>query len=911
MDSTNDEEAQQERKHAVQTWLNDAGAKVPDTLDVSGALDDSGATALHLAVAHGSLSGLRLLAARLPSVDLLDDNAWTPLYTAIMQKNQAAALTLLELGASPNGSTHESPCPLYAACYHGLHDVIVRLVAAGADVLYTMEDKSTPLTALNALDDDIDIAAMATVLLHAGALTASNAKHAVFWFAPNIDRIRLLVPFGLRAEDIDAELLVLDLPLLQLYIELGGNPNAVCYAYSANVPLLTCLLQKGDQTGARFLAPYANVNYVDEAGFSGNVCALRAAIATFPEPLTIEVLLTYGSDMPQEFYNDALALAIGDDCVQLESLERIASKANMTSKPFLAYAVRDAERVALLLRLGADPNQHNENGVSPLYLACLGEYAESVRLLVPVTLDAISERHNGKSALDVALPNLQRAIAVTLLRAGFPAPPKLSIEDLYFHPALPKTYVWSLWHASYEGFTAYSRLELQYMMALSSALDDPTSPRPTTGLTRDGLALLRAEVNFRKSQELFGMTATTTRGVFFLDDPKIAAVHATLMHQLAPLEATAQWDGPRLDVVDPALYGVVYDRTLYYVTQHGGRLGVPTAKAPSSRVDQSEWSSVTCDLEQFLPTPVTWDALTGRATLDSYLNNIPVSMKALYETLSDSLSLVLPLVNHAETFHVEDSRPRIRLSKKAASHATVKAAVVPELPRAKGFKFQPISTRSVFGPPSRRQVYCGVQGYRATTAPTVTPWQRTTGAVNEGVSRTALVFYDVRNVVVRVELAETFAYARTCPSLNDPAIEVHCPNRDVVQTQVTGHVTAHASRVLILQCAAAYRFVLTPVDASGPGHCKVLTWHCVSPDVDALLSTAEVFPQQKAQFLDDTVHGTRLATLPDAVLDLVLSFFGRLFLDDVQARDIASVSKQKRAAMVRRSMGALPTDGTA
>ncbi|KDO32305.1 hypothetical protein SPRG_02784 [Saprolegnia parasitica CBS 223.65] len=298
-------------------------------------------------------------------------------------------------------------------------------------------------------------------------------------------------------------------------------------------------------------------------------------------------------------------------------------------------------------------------------------------------------------------------------------------------------------------------------MALSSTLDDPTSPLPTTGLTRDGLALLRAEVHFRKSQKLFGMTATTTRGVFFMDDPKVAAVHAALTHHLAPLEAAAQWDGPRLDVVDLARYGVVYDRTLYSATQHAGRLGVPTAKASSSRVDASEWSSVTCALEQFLPTPVTWDAVTGRVTLESYLNNIPVAMTALYETLSDSLSLVLPLLNRAESFHVEDSRPRIQLSKKAASRATVQAAVPPELPRAKGFKFQPISTCSVHGPPSRRQVYCSVLGYRTTTTPVVTPWQRATGAVNEGVSHTALVFYDVVNVAVRVELAETFAYART------------------------------------------------------------------------------------------------------------------------------------------------------
>ncbi|EQC41753.1 hypothetical protein, variant [Saprolegnia diclina VS20] len=852
-------------------------------------------------------------------LDVLNTEGVTPLYVAISNTHASCALLLLEHGASANGRTEESPSLLYIACFHGLSDVVCRLVAAGANVHVVVEGDCTPLTALAALDKRIDIAPMVTALVAAGATIGPNPKRVVRWLARNLVRLRLLMPHVLRADDIEPALLDYNVPLLQLYIEMGGNPD-VCVdvddVYVGDtkvhrVRLLCHLLRRGDRDGACFLARYSDVNYIDEYGVMAETSALRAAISNRVDASVLEALLAHASHPPPQYYNGALKVALREGgSVPEDTFNLIASKADMTSEPFLASNgyYFDGECVRRLLRVGADPTMRSAEGYSALFMAAQYNGDGAVQLLAPfATTDMIAERHDGESILDVVLKQQQcRRMLVPLLHAGFPQPHNLPIEALYWHPANVGSHTAAAHHlglAPYVLRPAYARLELQYMAVLSAVLDDPNwlkAPLPTTNLAPDGLALLRAEVAYLKTQKTSGFTPSTSRGVFFKDDPKIAVLHRALQYQLAPLEAAAQWHDHRLDVVDPAMYGAVYGHTQYSFEPHRGRLGVPTETVWHSDIEYYNLAPVTCFTQQFLPTNVAWDAATGRATLKSYVNNVPPSMCELYETLTASLSFVLPLLHHVESTP-HDDQPRIRLSQTASRR--LKGTKPPVLPSVKGFEFPRIATWDT-DVPSQRQVLCGVQCYRTILPglPTVTAWQRPTSAINEAIGTTALVLYDARNVTARVEFAQTFAATNTCPRPSDPSTEVLCRKRNVVQSQTTGAVTLSPSRIVFFDCATAYRIVLSPIDASHPGHCKVLSWAFVSKDMDPLLSTAEVYPQQKHWFYD-AVQGSRLATLPTVVVDHVLSFFGDFILDDAKAQAIANASKATRCEMLTRLMG--------
>lgn len=213
-----------------------------------------------------------------------------------------------------------------------------------------------------------------------------------------------------------------------------------------------------------------------------------------------------------------------------------------------------------------------------------------------------------------------------------------------------------------------------------------------------------------------------------------------------------------------------------------------------------------------------------------------------------------------------------------------------------------------------RQVLCRVESLHAPPTPWTTEWRRSTGAINEFVRLSALVFYDLVNVEARLELRETFERANTHPSPEDASTEVRASVlvsidtttglRSVFgpgkRTQDTGFVTARQGRVVVIHTNVAYRITLRRIDATRDGHCKVLTWYLVDPYYGGLLSTVEVYPRQKTWFLD-AMQGTRLAALPMDLLELVLLCVGAGFVDDAT---LVEKCHAARDDIVRRAMHA-------
>ncbi|KDO24500.1 hypothetical protein SPRG_20905 [Saprolegnia parasitica CBS 223.65] len=365
-----------------------------------------------------------------------------------------------------------------------------------------------------------------------------------------------------------------------------------------------------------------------------------------------------------------------------------------------------------------------------------------------------------------------------------------------------------------------------------------------------------------------------------------------------------------------------------------------------------------------LPTPVTWDPSSRQVTLESYVNNIHPSQSALYTVLAETLSTVLPLLDAArwvprkggrriqyggghenelrllrdaylQHHGLDPSAPvlqkTLRAFKKAQGPITSQLQPAPPtLDAAKQFWTDSVSCHDdgdddrswrLPSKPQSHQVLCHVQCLRVTPeAPTMTmAWRRASGAVNEAIDFTAVILYGADNVSLRVEFRETYEYADFGPHKRNPAIEVLLSDKVPGRvSQDTGFVTVRPLRLLLIRSSAAYRFHLQSSDSSREGVAKLLSWGLVRPSEmiakaigcfasqgavidNAILSTADIPPQQRAWLLD-LVNATPLGRLPSVVQELVLDFVGHATLSTDEAAAVATVAKVAREVLVAASL---------
>ncbi|EQC41751.1 hypothetical protein SDRG_00615 [Saprolegnia diclina VS20] len=871
-------------KQAVRAWLHaiDKGNAdtFPATLHIDAPLDLAGNTALHVAAAAGHLAGVRRLVSLGSDLDALNTRQRTPLLVAAAHGNAACAMALLEAGALPEAPRHS---PLFEACRCGFLDVARGLIAAGADVNFMNVGGYVPLMALPRCPPKVDIEPLLALLVASGAdIHRCTDPGAVGDFAQQPNRYRLFLRYGARVSDMDLKLLVHNTALLHVYLEAGGDPDA--QTTPRGVTLLGLLVQANDFAGLCMAAPIGNVGASHGASYYDT--PLGIAILTSADPSIFQVLLD--SPCSQTVYNDALRSALNLHHTTDATLRLLMAKADLGADGIVQYCLEKPRRMALLLNGGYDPNRRTPEGYTALFLAVQrGQSPEVVRLLAPRTTDLLTERHDGRTALDVAVALGHTSIVRALLQAGFASVTTLPTDTVFGHLCtirFPETTL------LYEGWRtdsiAYSELELHYMASLCAVLDAPD----WRSHSRLYSPLLQQEVDHIRHSNPHNWTPNTARGVYHVDWGN-NDICAALRTHLAPLKGA--WNGPVHTIVEPMRGGSIEGHTRYSVVPHGGRVGLATdVVRHSTTVDHPLVAAVTCPHVQLLPTPVIWDPETGRATFESYIVDVLWTRTAVYNALANALSDILPLLNRAAT--LEASPTPSRLCAPASDVAGVRVALPPSFEAAVLRSFsrrsQPLETHL--------QVLCSVESLHAPPTPWATPWRRGTGAINEAVRYTALVFYDLVDVEARVELRETFERVNTYPNPEDADEEVFGPEISDKRTQDTGFVTARLGRVVLIPTNATYRLSLRRVDANQNGHCKILTWHLVDAHHGGLLSTAEVYPQQRAWFLE-AIQGTRFTALPTDLLELVLLCVGAGFVDNDRMVDTWHATRND---IVRRAM---------
>lgn len=89
---------------------------------------------LHIAAAQGDVESIERLAAKYTNLDFLSPDGSPPLAWSLLASSDVTLKKLLELGADPNGRTHEGATPIMNAVQENKAEMLTLLLASGADV---------------------------------------------------------------------------------------------------------------------------------------------------------------------------------------------------------------------------------------------------------------------------------------------------------------------------------------------------------------------------------------------------------------------------------------------------------------------------------------------------------------------------------------------------------------------------------------------------------------------------------------------------------------------------------------------------------------------------------------------------------------------------------------------------------
>ncbi|KDO18364.1 hypothetical protein SPRG_16098 [Saprolegnia parasitica CBS 223.65] len=523
---------------------------------------------------------------------------------------------------------------------------------------------------------------------------------------------------------------------------------------------------------------------------------------------------------------------------------------------------------------------------------------------------------NRQSYLDIARFRNQRQIVRYLLQTIFPTS-ALKTRDLFWEPdnTLEAAYT-LLWC----GFgtakpLAYTQVELAYMNALCHALNQSQfSASAPQDLVTEELRLLETHC-----VTPLGFVPNTAYGVSHCDDVDVTAIALAL----APLWAAAPYDAARhvRDVLDPNMYCVVGNHSRFSVSPHDGR-AVAAQQVVSYSNPASRHISAT---HQWLPTPMAYDKVSGATTFEAYVNN--VNCVALVASLEDVVARMVPLLRPRvqdlslpydkkallrQLYRAQYNlgpRDVITKAQQRAFRAELAAnsvdldplwpEVAPVLPEhvhegSLQNEFEPLLERDDDN--SRLLVVCQVQSYavspEAPTHPGQRLWQLGSGLANDAIVATGMLVVASDNISLpTIECRQAFGHTNV--RTTGDGREVFCPERQALQMQTTGFVQLHPRRLVMVPSAVQHRLLaFHALDATQNGHLTLLRVYFVHSDVD-VLSTAYVFPQQRAFFLD-ALEGTRLANIPDSVLRVIEAFVGLALLDAATADAIAVRAKAER-----------------
>ncbi|KAJ2880248.1 hypothetical protein H4R27_004840, partial [Coemansia aciculifera] len=304
----------------------------------------------------------------------------------------------------------------------------------------------------------------------------------------------------------------------------------------------------------------------------------------------------------------------------------------------------------------------------------------------------------------------------------------------------------------------------------------------------------------------------------------------------------------------------------------------------------------------------------GAVTIESYINNLhPVKHAALYPIIASIFSKFLPLLERVVTNLVHPRNPGVELnlyecykcSRPEPESRSGRWAYLEYLDEVRAWKEdasfvdpQPkpfVAPKRLINPfklhGRRLQAIVKLSSIELTPeAPSYSSedWNLV-GLANERIIATGIFFYDVANIIrCGLEFREAlhanfypqdnFEYDAMCFA-NGLSIE-YDDSMNSVSQKLSG-VDIYDGQCLVFPNTLQYQMPkFTRVNATKPGHCKMLTFYYVDPST-RIPSTETVPPQQKDWWREDVLSSEPFRSLPLLVIDGIMDEVDYLFSLDV------------------------------
>eukprot|EP00468_Gymnochlora_sp_CCMP2014_P004881 CAMPEP_0167747532 /NCGR_PEP_ID=MMETSP0110_2-20121227/4336_1 /TAXON_ID=629695 /ORGANISM="Gymnochlora sp., Strain CCMP2014" /LENGTH=593 /DNA_ID=CAMNT_0007632449 /DNA_START=314 /DNA_END=2095 /DNA_ORIENTATION=+ len=411
--------------------------------------DQKGATPLDVAANHGDLAMVRTLVdfgadVNKPRVDSQDSTYLDvfPLFMAAQEGHASVCRALLDLGADPNRPRtmwHERygrqdvGTSLYIASHHGHADVVKVLLEAGAEVdkpiqYGTPEKGATPLLIASIRGHT----KVVKQLLASGADPQLHLPkwgtplHAAAQLSPDAELARVLLQGGANVTKVNsrgetamhmaalsnhyavAEELVEAKTLVNAQSTDGSTPLFVA-AQNGNMGVLKLLLSNGADTKI--------------ATYETQTTPLLIAVKTYHSDIALE-LLSHGSDptLPNSLNETPLRTAVFNGMAEFVAAVKnrgfdIRPVRHLLFGLLYQTPNESPQMLRILLDQGADPSV-GRGDLTPLMLAAMKGWDESVKILLEYGSDARATNQNGRLALHYAAERGELSIVERLVAAG-------------------------------------------------------------------------------------------------------------------------------------------------------------------------------------------------------------------------------------------------------------------------------------------------------------------------------------------------------------------------------------------------------------------------------------------------------------------------------------------------------------
>jgi ankyrin repeat protein len=364
---------------------------------------------LHLSAKDGKVKAMQKLLKLGVPCDLTDNDGYTPLRDALLNRQHEAVTILLEAGASVHAGTPPGKLPLlHVAARNNDVQMLEILVSHNCDIYETPADGSTALH-------------------HAASCAKSEAIHFLCSQTQllNVRSIAGLTPLytAVRQRNFDSTMEIL------VY-----NPDVNICSHNGHSPLLICIDFNGPlELVEQFMFHKAKIHYKYEVDINGRAVDLKSPIQLAcrkAHEKNVKVLLEANPDFlrksSSQLHHLLLFSAIESGSVKTLQvlLDHGIDPNALTNNESLSALVKacvcgSVEMLRLLLEHGADPTiPTGDVGITPLIVACEHDKVELVECLVTRVNVNQQMRSNGYSALHKIASAGNPDIALLLLDNG-------------------------------------------------------------------------------------------------------------------------------------------------------------------------------------------------------------------------------------------------------------------------------------------------------------------------------------------------------------------------------------------------------------------------------------------------------------------------------------------------------------